>query len=137
MLRETMGRLSTGNVSSLSNDIVTDPTRGNAPHAGAVRLRSFSISRRSYTPGQRLHLRDARIKPVASRREPHAACSGTLNESQVRQVEAHLLECADCRGEMADQSLLRQHMRSDEGVLHAPHASLHESARANRPHPGR
>lgn len=52
--------------------------------------------------------------------------NGTLNESQVRQVEAHLVECADCRDEMANQSLLRQLMRSDEGVLHAPHASLHK-----------
>ena len=50
--------------------------------------------------------------------------NGTLNETEVRQVETHLVECADCRGEMADQSLLRQLMRSDEGVLHAPHASL-------------
>jgi hypothetical protein len=52
--------------------------------------------------------------------------NGTLNESQVRQVEAHLVDCADCRDEMANQSLLRQLMRSDEGVLHAPHASLHK-----------
>lgn len=52
--------------------------------------------------------------------------NGTLHEHQVRQVEAHLVECAGCRGEMADQSLLRQLMRSDEGVLHAPHASLHK-----------
>lgn len=52
--------------------------------------------------------------------------NGTLNESQVRQVEAHLADCEDCRGEMAQQSLLRQLMRSDEGVLHAPHASLHK-----------
>lgn len=52
--------------------------------------------------------------------------NGTLNDSQARQVEAHLAECEACRGEMASQSLLRQLMRSDEGVLHAPHASLHK-----------
>lgn len=66
--------------------------------------------------------------------DPHEQCwqllpwfvNGTLNESQVRQVEAHLVECEACRGEMAQQSLLRELMRGDEGVLHAPHASLHK-----------
>lgn len=70
MLRETPALLSNGNVSSFSNDIVTDPRRSHTPYANAARrtmraenkfaparegaadrsyLRSV-ISRRGYTP---------------------------------------------------------------------------------------
>jgi anti-sigma factor RsiW len=50
--------------------------------------------------------------------------NGTLDEAQAQRIEAHLAQCETCREEYAGQSLLRQHMRDDESVLHAPHASL-------------
>jgi anti-sigma factor RsiW len=50
--------------------------------------------------------------------------NGTLSESQRQRVETHLARCASCRAEVAEQSLLREHMGRHESVVYTPQASL-------------
>lgn len=45
------------------------------------------------------------------------------DEARVR-IEAHLAGCDVCRAEAAEQAVLRQHIRREDAVVYAPHASL-------------
>lgn len=48
----------------------------------------------------------------------------SLSEAQTQRVQDHLEQCAECRRELEQQSLLQQQMQREESVLYTPHASL-------------
>ena len=73
-----------------------------------------------------------REHPDRFRRNSHRECwdmlpwlvNDTLSDAQRQRLEGHLAECADCRREVSEQRLLREHLRQEDSVLYAPQASL-------------
>jgi anti-sigma factor RsiW len=50
--------------------------------------------------------------------------NGTISEDERQRLDAHLLHCANCRNEIAQDRLVYEVMNVDSGVEHMPAASL-------------